>query len=330
MNFGDIYSTLVYNPLLNILQLIYTITGDTGIAIVGIGILINLILWPFFSSAYINAQKTKVLQPLTAQIREKYKDNPQALFKELGEFNKKHNIKNGSIFIIFAFQLIFATAIWTITRTISSSDTIDGVVKLPGLYESLFGTSTTNFEKIAFNWLNIGDSGTTHLWLPVLTAFLSFAYGYYTFRIAPKPKIIEVKIKKKPKKDTQKPVFDPEAFQKSIEIQTIYLIPLLMLFINLGLTVGVNIYFATVSVISLLRQIILTNYYNGHTDKLVDDIVKSDPTFQDDDRSNNFEVTATGDITSQDEVPMLVIKKERKTKKKLKSTKSTNRSNKKK
>jgi YidC/Oxa1 family membrane protein insertase len=316
--FSDIYNLLVYRPLLNILQGFYNITGDIGISIIILGLVVNLLMWPLFAQAYINGQKTKVLQPLLTDIRTKYKDDPQEMLRQRGAFNKKHGIRNNSVFLVLIFQLLFASGLWSLTRRISDSQLVDGEVQIPGLYVDIFGREITNFNKIAFGFLNIGDNAREQLWLPIIAAFLSFLYGYYTFRLAPKPKVLPKKVPKsvtkKSKKgakaeDTKEPVkaFDPEAFQKSMEIQTIYIIPAFMLFLNLSLTVGVNLYFAAVSLLSLVRQIILTNYYASHTDKLFDEITKSDPSLMDDDPTNNLEITAPGDVTSMEPIPMVVI-----------------------
>jgi membrane protein insertase Oxa1/YidC/SpoIIIJ len=292
-------------------------------------------MWPLFAQAYINGQKTKVLQPLITDIRNKYKENPQEMLRKLGEFNKKHGIRNNSIFLVLVFQLLFASGLWSMTRRISTTEAVDGVVQIPGLYVDIFGRETTNFSQLAFDFINIGDPANQHIWLPLMAAFLSFLYGYYTFRLAPKPKVLPKKKTKKKKGEEDKPALDPEALQKSMEFQTIFIIPAFMLVLNLSLTVGVNIYFTTVSLLSLIRQIFLTNYYAGHTDKLFDRITKSDPSLVDDDVSNNLEITAPGDVTSLEPVPQVVLdankkdKKQPKTTKKKKVTKKTTKSKKK-
>ena len=314
--FADLYNLVIYRPLLNILQGLYIATDDIGISIIILGAVVNFLMWPLFAQAYINGQKTKVLQPLLRQIREENKDNPQEMLKKLGEFNKKHGIRNNSIFIVLIFQLIFASGLWSMTRRISSSELVEGMVRIPGLYPEIFGTSETSFDKVAFGFLNIGDGANSHIWLPILAAFLSFLYGYYTFRIAPKPNVIKVKPpkkdrKKKKEEDNKPQAFDPEALQKSMEVQTIFVIPIFMFVLNLSLTTGVNIYFTTISLLSLVRQIFLTNYYAGHTDRLIDQITKSDPSLNDDDPTNDIEITASGDITSQEEVPEVLLNQEK-------------------
>lgn len=302
---GNLYNTLIYYPQLNLLQFFYNLTGDIGASIILLSLTVNILLVPIFASAYINGQKMKVLQPLITVLREKYKDDPKIMLSKLQEFYKEHGISNNSIFLILIFQLLFATALWNITRSVSSSQLVDGVVELNGLYGDLFNRLTTNFDKDAFNFINIGDNASQHIWLPIITAFLSYFYGLYTFKLAPKTKLLPDSLIKKlsPKKKDDKPaVFDPEAFQKSMQFQTMYFIPGLMFFLNVNLTVGVNLYFLVVNIISLVRQIILTNYYASHTDELVERIVQSDPKI--DDKSNDEIVT--GDIQTLENTTILI------------------------
>jgi YidC/Oxa1 family membrane protein insertase len=318
---GNIYNTLIYYPQLNLLQFFYNITGDIGVSILLLSLSINIILVPIFASAYINGQKMKVLQPLLTALREKYKDDPKLMLSKLQEFYKEHGVSNNSIFLILIFQLLFATALWNITKSISTSELVNGVIELNGLYSNIFGRGTTNFDRLAFNFLNIGDTATNHIWLPIITAGLSYLYGLYTFKLAPKPKLLpekylnKIKIKKKEDKPA---AFDPEAFQKSMEFQTMYFIPALMFFLNVYLTVGVNIYFLVVNIISLVRQIVLTNYYSNHTDKLITKIIESDPKYDQDAKDEPVD----GDIQLAEPITIITKENKKSSKKVSKSTKN--------
>ena len=107
---GRLYDTIIYIPQLNLLQFFYNITGDIGFSIIFLAIVVNLLMWPLFSGAYINGQKLRVLQPLLTEVREKYKDDPQTMLKEMRTFNEKHGIRNNSLFLVIIVQLVFATA----------------------------------------------------------------------------------------------------------------------------------------------------------------------------------------------------------------------------
>jgi len=300
-----LYFEAVYRPQLNLLQFLFNITGDIGVSIILLALIVNLFLLPFYASAYINTQKARVLQPLLADIRDKHKTEPAVMIQKTSEFNRTHGIRNSSLFWVLALQLIFATALWSLTQNVSQATESDGFVQLPGLYPFIFATDMTQISKIAFGFMNIGTPVNQHVWLPILTSLVSVFYGYYTFKLAPKPKIFPLKKGAKPV-ESDSP-FDPEVMQKAIGFQTTFFFPVITFLINYNLTTGVNIYFFTLGIIALARQMGFSMYYTKRTDVLLERIIQSDPSLVDDNVYNNLQITAPGDITADNEVAELVI-----------------------
>jgi YidC/Oxa1 family membrane protein insertase len=269
-----VFENLIYRPQLNLLQFFYDFTGDIGISIVLIATVVNLALWPLFITTYLNGQKIKVLQPKLKDIQTRYKDNQQELLKHTIEFNKKHGISNGSFLIVIIAQIFFASGLFYLTRDVSM-----GQIKIP-LYQ-FFSSEQANFNNVAFGFLDIGMRARNFIWLPLLNLVFSYFYGLYTFKLAPKLDI-ESKTSQKPKDTTKKQGgFDSEAFQKSFEFQTLYVLPIFIFLFNFSFSVGVNIYFVTTSFLSLIRQVFVNRYYKDHTTKLIQDIAKTDPDFLD-------------------------------------------------
>jgi YidC/Oxa1 family membrane protein insertase len=323
MNFSEFFSSFfkhfIYEPQLNILQLLYNFTGDIGLSIMILAIVVNLILWPLFASTYINGQKTKILQPQLQEIQTKYKNDPQALLQATRQFYQKHRINNGAILWVLIGQLLVASGLWTLTSDVSRNSIHNQ------LYAWLFPNTAPSFNNLAFGILNIGDSISSdwskYLWLPVFNSLLSYLYGKYVFHWAPKLDLSAIqKPTPKQKKTDEPPAFDAEAMQKTLEWQTIYMMPIFFLFINSTLTVGVNLYFIAVSFMSLIRQIVLTQYYKSHIDQLVQNIVASDPSSRDEHHTNNSETTADPAQMVANPQPVLVTnpKQKDKPKKKLK------------
>jgi YidC/Oxa1 family membrane protein insertase len=270
--FSWIFTNLVYLPQLNLLQFLYNVTGDIGLSIILLAVLFNLLLWPLFASTYLNAQKLRVLQPELKKIQAEYKDNREELLKRTMEFNKKHKINNGSILWVLIGQILVASGLWVLTNDVASGKT------LTGLYPLFFNQTSATLSTKAFGLIEISKPAQEALWLPVINMILSYLYGVYTFRWAPKPKLLPTQETPKEKpKDGAGPALDPEVFQKTLEFQTIYIMPIFLFVINLGLNVGVNIYFIVVSAMSLVRQVFLTNFYLNRTDKLIEDIIQNDP-----------------------------------------------------
>jgi len=291
-----LFENLIFNPQLNILNLFYSLTGDVGWAIVLLALVVNLSLWPLFWSTYVNGQKLRLLQPQLKRLQEEYKEKPQEFLKQSQDFYKKHGVNNSAFFLVIFAQIFFAVGLLNVTQAVSSTKPING------LYEIFWGKTQAIFDNpIAFGSINVGLSSSSYIWIAVANLILSFAYGWYTFRLAPKPTLrdeMEKKIKERDLEDKKKKgekekdaVFDPQQMQKMIEFQTIWLFPWLMFFSNLAFNLGVNIYFVTVSLLSLTRQIIVTYYYSKNEGKLLESIINSDPLFHDNNPSNNLEIT---------------------------------------
>ena len=272
-------------------------TGDVGWAIVLLAVTANLLLWPFFWGTYVNGQKVRVFQPQLKKLQDQYRDQPQELMRQTQAFYKKHGMNNGSFLLVIVAQIFLAIGLLNVTREVSSGDSV------AGLYEAVWGQTSAIFENtVAFGSINVGTAASDYPWLAIANLLLSFAYGWYTFRLAPKPTLresMEERIKKRDAEERKKkgeeektPPLDPKQMQGMIEFQTIWIFPFLMLFSNLAFNLGVNIYFVTVSLLSLVRQIVVTNYYSRNEGKLLESIIQSDPLFHDLDPSNNLEVTA--------------------------------------
>ncbi len=284
--FPDIYRYLVFQPQVNLLETLYHFTGDTGYAIVILAVIVNLSLWPLFGASYVNSQKVKYLQPQMKALQLKYKGgNQQELIKETIAFNRKHGIKNSSIFLVLFAQIFFASGLYFVIMRVTEGKDLNEY-----LYSFVLSLSRAGFGQNAFGFMPLNSSVKDYIWLPILNAFLSFLYGMYTFKWLPKTaldkKMDDDRIAEKAKKELEakkagkeidESPFDPEAITKSMEFNTIYVMPAFLFFFNFNLPAGLNIYFTTVSLLAFVRQFVITQYYKSHTNELVKKLMESDP-----------------------------------------------------
>ena len=303
--FSWLYTNLVYSPQVNLLVFLFNWTNDTGISIVLLAVIVNLLLWPIFASSYINTQKMKLLQPQIKKIQEKYKNDPQESLRQSMAFNKKHNLNSGSIFTTLFVQLFFATGVYFVIDNITKGNSISEY-----LYPFIAAMPQTTLTTTAFGFIPIKASAASYIWLPFLSSLFSYLYGMYTFRWSPQLKVPGIE-KPKPKSNSKEPqtALDPEALQKSMEFNTIYALPIFLFIFNFNLPTGLNIYFVTVGLMSVLRQVFLTNYYAEHTDKLIQDIANSDPESHDNNPANNIEMLADPTDMAEQAVPVEVVSK---------------------
>ncbi|PID73876.1 MAG: membrane protein insertase YidC [Desulfobacterales bacterium] len=80
VNFG--FFDFLAKPCLWLMNLIYGIIPNYGVAIIILTLIIKIALWPLGNKSYQSMNQMKKLQPLMAEIREKYKNNKTKMHEE--------------------------------------------------------------------------------------------------------------------------------------------------------------------------------------------------------------------------------------------------------
>jgi YidC/Oxa1 family membrane protein insertase len=83
---------ILAKPSLQVMNFLYGIIPNYGIAIIILTILIKLLLWPLGNKGYKSMNEMKKLQPEMAKIREKYKDDKKKMNEELMSLYKTYKI----------------------------------------------------------------------------------------------------------------------------------------------------------------------------------------------------------------------------------------------
>jgi len=78
--------------VLPILKFFHSIIPNYGVVIIIFSILIKLILHPLTKKSYKSMSEMQYFQPKIAELREKYKNEPQRMQKEMMKFYKEHGI----------------------------------------------------------------------------------------------------------------------------------------------------------------------------------------------------------------------------------------------
>lgn len=79
-------------PLLRVMQFSHRFTGNYGVDIILLTILVKLLFIPLTNKSFKSMQQLQRLQPQMAKIREKYKDDPQQMNKEMLELYRRHKV----------------------------------------------------------------------------------------------------------------------------------------------------------------------------------------------------------------------------------------------
>ncbi|MSU60509.1 MAG: membrane protein insertase YidC [Candidatus Staskawiczbacteria bacterium] len=112
----NIYDVLLYNPLFNLLVLIYNyLPGhDFGLAVILLTIIIRLIIYPLSAKALNSQRALQTLQPQLQEIQKKYKDDKEKQAKETMGLYKKEKINPFSGLFLALAQLPILIALYRV------------------------------------------------------------------------------------------------------------------------------------------------------------------------------------------------------------------------
>lgn len=79
-------------PLLLLLRWLHGFLGNYGLAIIALTILVKLVFWPLTAKQIKSAKEMQKLQPMIEKLRQKYKDDREAMSREMMELYRRHNV----------------------------------------------------------------------------------------------------------------------------------------------------------------------------------------------------------------------------------------------
>lgn len=92
---GDLFFTILYQPLYNLLVAIYDLLpawGGLGLAIILVTALVKVFVLPMTYKSLKAQKEMQEIQPKINEIRERLKDDKEAMAKELMDVYKVHNV----------------------------------------------------------------------------------------------------------------------------------------------------------------------------------------------------------------------------------------------
>ena len=108
INFG--FFDILAKPLLWLLNFLHGYIPNYGLAIIALTLIIKAILWPLGSKSYKSMSEMKKIQPLMAQIREKYKDDKKKMNEETMALYKTYKVNplGGCLPMVVQIPVFFA------------------------------------------------------------------------------------------------------------------------------------------------------------------------------------------------------------------------------
>jgi YidC/Oxa1 family membrane protein insertase len=140
---GDFFFVILYQPLYNLLVLLYNFMpwGGLGLAIILVTVLIKLAVFPLTFKSMKVQKEMQELQPKIAEIKAKHKDNQEVMAKELMAVYKEHKVNPFASCLPTILQIaIFLTLYRVLSAGIQTvnGDFLYSFVHNPGTMEHIF------------------------------------------------------------------------------------------------------------------------------------------------------------------------------------------------
>jgi YidC/Oxa1 family membrane protein insertase len=220
-----IFNTILYQPMLNFLVLVYVYTRNFGIAVIALTLLIKGLTNPLNKKALESQKVMAEIQPKLQEIQKKYKDDQQKQAEEMMALyrDKKFNPFSG-IFVLF----IQVPILWALFYVFKG-----GIAINPNLMYSFVSLP----EHINPYFLGI-DLSKPNIVLAVITAVVQFIQAKTATPPTPKSET----------KDTATQV------SEMVTKQMIFFVPILTLFILSTLPSALAVYWLITTAFTIFQQ----------------------------------------------------------------------------
>jgi YidC/Oxa1 family membrane protein insertase len=205
------------------LVFIYNYIPDIGVTIILLTVIIRLILMPTFHKSLKAQKKMSTLQPLLNEAREKHKDNKEMQAKAIMDLYKDHKISPMGSCLPLLIQLPLLIALYQVFRV-----GLGGVDVSSSLYSFVH-----NPGSISPYFLHFLDLSKPNLIMGIIAGAAQFAQS---------------------KMMLPPPSKSNDAMANALAIQTVYILPLLTIFISLRLPAGLPLYWLITTLFAIGQQ----------------------------------------------------------------------------
>lgn len=102
--------------MLPLFKFLHTFIPNYGFVIIIFTIIIRLLLYPLTHSSMKSMKKMQGLQPMMTELKEKYKDDPQRMNKEVMRLYKEYGVNPASGCLLLLPQMPILYALWAVFR----------------------------------------------------------------------------------------------------------------------------------------------------------------------------------------------------------------------
>jgi len=225
-----IYTTILYQPLYNILIFLYNIIPgqDVGIAIIALTVLIKLLLYPLSRKSIKSQKDLQELQPKIDQLKEQYKDDREKMAGEMMKLYKESKVSPFSSCLPLLIQLPFFIAVYQVFRSGLTSESFD-----------LLYSFVANPNQINHIFLGLIDLSRPNVVLALLAGAGQFFQTKMYTRRKPEQKSTGSK---------------DENMMAMMNKQMLYVMPIFTVVIGFSLPGGLTLYWLVTTLLMIFQQ----------------------------------------------------------------------------
>ena len=232
---GNIFNTILYQPLLNGLIFLVSIVpyGDIGLAVIILTLLVKVILFPFAHKSIKTQRRMKEVEPEIKKIKEKYNKDKQEQARKVMELYQTHNLNpfSGCLFFIIQMPLIIALY-WVFWKGLSN-----------GVDAELLYSFIPVPESVNFNFLGFIDMTGKSYFLAALAGISQ--YFQLQLSLPPVP----------PKNESTGSL--KEEFTRNFTLQMKYMFPVFVFFISYTISAPVALYWAVSNIFMIAHELVV-------------------------------------------------------------------------
>ena len=271
MDLKFLWTTILVNPILNVLVLFYKafeflhIPGPLGFAVVGLTLVIRLILYPLMAAQLRSARKMAKLKPHMDALNIKHKGDKQALQQAQLALYKEHGVNPAAGCLPLLIQMPVLIALYGVFNQVLNNGNLVKVIeeinhvvyapwlKLTQLDLNFFGAS------LGIKPAQFQSHGYWLLLVPIITAGLQYWQTKLMMPTNPNPAITPPSNKNMSNKDAtdivKKEEKPPEDTAAEMQKQMAIITPLMFGYFALQFPLGLALYWNVFGVFGIIQQI---------------------------------------------------------------------------
>lgn len=239
-NITPFFQAVLLTPIFDVLKFLSLVTGNFGIAIILLTLIIRFLLIPLSLPMLKSQKKMKVLKPELDKLKAKHKGDAKALQMAQMELYKKYNINPLSGCLPYILQLVVIIALYSVLRNFVAEALKQHVV-----------------IQTSFLGLDLSKSDPTHV-IPVLAALTQLVLSLMILPGKEKHDLVPNNAKTPRLKELNKKEEGSVEMAESMQKQMVFMMPLMTGWIALGFPAGLGLYWVVTTVFSIVQQWMIT------------------------------------------------------------------------